>query len=74
MCPLKKLCAPGHGGRGSKNNGPGVTVSSDAARAADIRAVLPSLAGGKRREEKYVDVQFVLPGVPFHAELHVYAG
>ena len=23
MCPLKQLCAPCHGGRGGKNNGPG---------------------------------------------------
>ena len=23
MCPLKQLCAPRHGGRGGKNNGPG---------------------------------------------------
>ena len=24
MCPLKQLCAPRHGGRGGKNNGPGI--------------------------------------------------
>ena len=28
MCPLNQLCAPRHGGRGGKNNGPGPSPSS----------------------------------------------